>query len=183
MKKSLAIVLACTLAFVFAACSAPAASSAPASSAPAASSAASSEAAIDPAVVEKNTATVKSAVEKMLTLPNEEIAAAGEGIADVVKAQYADEFSDKGIESAIGKNAWKDHVTAAENKASAAPTDVQITNTDERHFLYTATVTVTLADGTTQDVTAKGNVQLDEDGKINYFKPVRTVLQDVTFGE
>ena len=182
MKKSLAIVLACALAFAFAACSAPAASSAPASSAPA-SSAVSSETAADPAITEKNAATAKSAVEKMLTLPNTEIAAASEDFSDVLKTQYADEFSDKGIESANGKNAWKDHITAADNGASAVPTDVQITSTDARHFLYTAAVTVTLADGTTQDVVAKGNVQFDEDGKINYFKPVRTVLQDITFGE
>lgn len=183
MKKNLALALCLSAAVMLAACGTPASSAAPASSAPASSMAASSASASDandPAATEANTATAKSAVEKIVTLPNAEIVAAGEDPTAVLTAQYADAFSEKGIQSAMGQNVWKEHGIAAENKITAAPTSVEIIATDARHLLYVANVTVTMADGKTQDVVAKGNIQFGEDGKINYMKPVRTVLADVT---
>ncbi|MEG1271248.1 MAG: hypothetical protein RSD54_08020, partial [Ruthenibacterium sp.] len=148
MKKITALALCLSSAVLLAACGtpAPASSAAPSVSAPASSVAASSasSAVDDTAATEANTATAKAAVEKIVTLPNAEIVAAAEDPTAVLTAQYADEFSEKGIQSAMGQNVWKEHGIAAEQKITSVPTSVEIIATDARHLLYVANVTVTL---------------------------------------
>ncbi|MEG0910639.1 MAG: hypothetical protein RSF70_03560, partial [Ruthenibacterium sp.] len=122
MKKNLVLALCLSSAVLLAACGAqkPVSSAAPSVSAPASSVVASSaSAADDTAATEANTAIAKAAVEKIVTLPNAEIVAAGEDPSAVLATQYADEFSEKGIQSAMGQNVWKEHGIAAEQKLTS----------------------------------------------------------------